>query len=238
MMGFDVDVVVLLLLAFALGGALAYLLRLRARRRGLEALARATLTAIDPKGAAAEAHFVRAVRPSEPPHGESPHGEPPHGETPHMAPPPEHVPLAPEDPELPLDLPAALPPSLAPHALARGRRIKPPKEAAKRPEPVPPAHGTAPPLLAAPEGAADDLKRLKGIGPQNERRLNALGIFHFRQIAAWTPEEVRWVGATLAFPGRIEREGWVGQARALLAGGTGPDGAPGAADDGDGGPAA
>jgi len=81
-----------------------------------------------------------------------------------------------------------------------------------------PHPGTRPPALEAPEGGvADDLKLLKGIGPQNEQRLNALGIFHFRQIAAWTPQEAAWVGSSLAFPGRIEREDWIGQARALAA---------------------
>jgi NADH-quinone oxidoreductase subunit E len=78
--------------------------------------------------------------------------------------------------------------------------------------------GRRPPMLASPrEGIADDLRRIKGIGPQNEARLNALGVYHHAQIAAWTPEEARWVGAYLAFAGRIEREDWVGQARALVA---------------------
>jgi len=74
--------------------------------------------------------------------------------------------------------------------------------------------------LAAPrDGKADDLKRIRGIGKQNEGRLHGLGIWHFDQIAAWTPSEVRWVGAFLAFPGRIEREDWVGQAAILAKGG-------------------
>ncbi len=85
--------------------------------------------------------------------------------------------------------------------------------------------GSQPPSLAAPQGEADDLKRLKGIGPQNERRLNALGIFHISQIAAWSAEEAQWIGAALGFPGRVEREGWVGQAQALLDG-TPPSDAP------------
>lgn len=72
-------------------------------------------------------------------------------------------------------------------------------------------------LPAARDGGADDLRRIKGIGPQNETRLNALGIYHIDQIASWTPSEVRWMGAYLSFPGRIEREDWIGQARALLA---------------------
>ncbi|MBN8916501.1 MAG: hypothetical protein J0I31_12985 [Rhizobiales bacterium] len=83
--------------------------------------------------------------------------------------------------------------------------------------------GMRPPALAAPEGeGADDLKQLKGIGPQNEQRLNGIGIFHLRQIAAWTPEEAAWVGSYLAFPGRIEREDWMGQAKAILEGGAPP----------------
>lgn len=78
--------------------------------------------------------------------------------------------------------------------------------------------GERPPALPGPRDAvADDLKRIRGIGPQNETRLNALGVYHFGQIAAWTPAEVRWVGAYLAFPGRIEREDWIGQARGLAA---------------------
>jgi len=79
--------------------------------------------------------------------------------------------------------------------------------------------GTRPEGYAgARDGVPDDLKVIKGIGPQNEARLNALGVFHFDQIAAWTPEEARWVGSYLAFPGRIEREGWIAQARGLASG--------------------
>jgi NADH-quinone oxidoreductase subunit E len=79
--------------------------------------------------------------------------------------------------------------------------------------------GERPPALPGPRaGGADDLRRIRGIGPQNATRLNALGIYHYDQIAAWTPVEVRWVGAYLAFPGRIEREDWIAQAKALAAG--------------------
>jgi len=70
-------------------------------------------------------------------------------------------------------------------------------------------------FAAARGGQADDLKLIKGIGPQNEQRLHALGIWHFSQIAGWTPANVEWVGTYLAFPGRIEREDWVAQAAGL-----------------------
>lgn len=75
--------------------------------------------------------------------------------------------------------------------------------------------GKRPTGLSTARGTADNLKLIKGIGPQNEGRLQALGIWHLSQIAAWTPENVEWVGAYLAFPGRIEREEWVKQAAAL-----------------------
>ena len=79
--------------------------------------------------------------------------------------------------------------------------------------------GKRPPGLLGPRGGkADDLKHVKGIGPQNEGRLHGLGIWHFDQIAAWTQEQVLWVGSYLAFPGRIDRENWVEQARLLAQG--------------------
>lgn len=81
------------------------------------------------------------------------------------------------------------------------------------------AIGARPVGLAAPVAEkADDLKRIKGIGRQNESRLHGLGIWHFHQIAAWTPENARWVGSFLAFQGRIEREDWIGQAKLLAEG--------------------
>ena len=67
-------------------------------------------------------------------------------------------------------------------------------------------------------GQADDLKRIRGIGPQNEGRLHALGIWHFAQIAAWSQDNVSWVGSYLAFPGRIDREEWIAQATTLADG--------------------
>lgn len=73
-------------------------------------------------------------------------------------------------------------------------------------------------LVAARDDEADDLKLIKGIGRQNEGRLHGLGIWHFEQIAGWTPDNVEWIGGYLAFPGRIEREDWVGQATLLAAG--------------------
>jgi predicted flap endonuclease-1-like 5' DNA nuclease len=74
--------------------------------------------------------------------------------------------------------------------------------------------------LAAPRnGVPDDLQRIRGIGRRIEQRLNGLGIYHFGQIAAWTPAEMRWIAQQLAFPDRIEWDDWIGQAIILAAGG-------------------
>ncbi|KST59474.1 NADH-quinone oxidoreductase subunit E [Methylobacterium sp. GXS13] len=80
------------------------------------------------------------------------------------------------------------------------------------------AVGTRPPGLdAARAGRPDDLTRIRGIDPDTSLRLNGLGIHHFDQIAAWARDEITWVGTYLAVPGRIDREDWVGQAKALSA---------------------
>ncbi|MFZ4071787.1 MAG: hypothetical protein ACOYJ6_16985 [Caulobacterales bacterium] len=76
-----------------------------------------------------------------------------------------------------------------------------------------------PPALAQPRGGApDDLRIIAGIGPKIESTLNSLGVYHFDQIAAWTPTQIGWVEQYLAFPGRILREGWIEQANALARG--------------------
>jgi len=74
-------------------------------------------------------------------------------------------------------------------------------------------------IAAPPDTEADDLKLIKGIGPRNEKACNGLGIYQFSQIADWTPDEAIWVGHHIAFPGRIERENWIAQARLLASGG-------------------
>lgn len=81
--------------------------------------------------------------------------------------------------------------------------------------------GTRPEALDGPRGGtADDLKRIKGVGPKMEQLCNSLGFYHFDQIAAWTPDEVQWVDQNLqGFKGRVSRDTWVDQARLLASGG-------------------
>ena len=73
-------------------------------------------------------------------------------------------------------------------------------------------------LLTAPRGAPDDLAKLSGVGPQVVKKLNDGGIFHYWQIAAMGPTDVATVDGLLKLSGRIARDKWVDQARALMAG--------------------
>ncbi|QHQ34608.1 NADH-quinone oxidoreductase subunit E [Algicella marina] len=73
-------------------------------------------------------------------------------------------------------------------------------------------------LSAAREGGPDDLKKIKGVGPKLEGLLHSLGFYHFDQVAAWSADEVAWVDEHLeGFKGRVTRDNWVEQAKALAA---------------------
>jgi poly(hydroxyalkanoate) granule-associated protein len=64
----------------------------------------------------------------------------------------------------------------------------------------------------------DDLKMISGIGPVLEGRLNADGIFTYRQIAALTDADIdRLESEVINFSGRIRRDDWIGQAGELHA---------------------
>lgn len=72
-------------------------------------------------------------------------------------------------------------------------------------------------LTEARGGQPDDLKRISGVGPKLEGLLHKNGVFHFDQIAAWTPEEIAYMDDQLSFKGRIERDGWIDQAKQFAA---------------------
>lgn len=66
---------------------------------------------------------------------------------------------------------------------------------------------------------ADDLKKIKGIGPKFEHALNERGIRSYAQIAAWTEQDVLEVAHSLkVHPSRIARDGWIETARELARG--------------------
>ena len=108
-------------------------------------------------------------------------------------------------------------PAATPVTTATATPVSAPVAGAAAPE----ATGTRPPVLqAARDGKPDDLKKIKGVGPKLEGLLNAQGIYHFDQIAAWNEDELAWIDSHLeGFYGRASRDEWVPQARILVGGG-------------------
>ena len=97
------------------------------------------------------------------------------------------------------------------------------KRSSARPSKEPVATAPRAPIHAglprAQSQPAENLKLIKGIGPKSESQLNRLGVNRFQHVAEWSAAEQAHYGKALAFPGRIEREDWVGQARILAKGG-------------------
>jgi small subunit ribosomal protein S2 len=83
-------------------------------------------------------------------------------------------------------------------------------------EALPPAEKTLGfEALPGPRGVADDLKKLPGVSPAIEKKLNDLGIFHYWQIAGLNPEAAHNVGEEMGLPGRVD--GWIAQAKTFSA---------------------
>jgi small subunit ribosomal protein S2 len=74
------------------------------------------------------------------------------------------------------------------------------------------------PLFEAPAGDPDDLKKITGVGPSLEKKLRQLGVTKIEQIANFSDEDLEKVDLALNSKGRIQRDDWVGQAKALVAG--------------------
>ena len=72
--------------------------------------------------------------------------------------------------------------------------------------------GARPDALWIARGKADDLTSIAGVNATTAKALNEIGVFHHHQIAKWRAPEIAWVEHHLAFPDRIEREGWIAQA--------------------------
>ena len=84
------------------------------------------------------------------------------------------------------------------------------------PADVPAYSGEAFERLAAPRGAPDDLKKISGIGPQLEQKLNEAGIYHYWQIAALNDADTAKLDRDLKLNGRAARDNWIVSARALI----------------------
>ena len=89
------------------------------------------------------------------------------------------------------------------------------KAAPKKAKPVAASKTDENGRLSKPLGQADDLKLIKGVGAVLERRLNEAGVFHYWQIADLRKAQVEALETVLRFPGRIARDNWKTQARAL-----------------------
>jgi predicted flap endonuclease-1-like 5' DNA nuclease len=105
----------------------------------------------------------------------------------------------------------------APKAAAKPKAAAAPKAEAK-PKAAKPAKPAGPERLTAPrKGKADDLKEIEGIGPALEKLVNAMGFYHFDQIAKWSEADVALVDAEMkTFKGRITRDKWVSQAKIIV----------------------
>ena len=69
--------------------------------------------------------------------------------------------------------------------------------------------------ISAPRGDADDLKRITGVTPKLEQRLNDLGVFHFWQFADWDAGQVAALEKALGARDKVTRESWVAQAKKI-----------------------
>jgi NADH-quinone oxidoreductase subunit E len=123
-----------------------------------------------------------------------------------------------------------------PVAAENARPIVMPKAPAKAPgktRPVKAKPLVAEPVAVAPAEAekpkrqtvaravktrADDLKRISGIGPKLEQVLNGMGVRRYADVALWSDKDVQRIDDQLGFAGRIVRDGWVAQAKALMKG--------------------
>jgi NADH-quinone oxidoreductase subunit E len=129
--------------------------------------------------------------------------------------------------EAPPPPPPPPPPAPATPVAAAVPAPKPKKVKAARPERIPdppkPVLKSAPKaidgrpeLLKKAIGQADDLKLIRGVGPALEKLLNKIGVWHFDQIANWSPQELAWIDDKLdGFKGRAKRDEWVRQAKKL-----------------------
>jgi large subunit ribosomal protein L21 len=94
-------------------------------------------------------------------------------------------------------------------AAAKATEAKPAAAKVTEAKPAAPKAGKA--------AAGGDLKKLSGVGPALEKKLIAAGVTSLEQVAAWTEADVTKIDEELSFKGRIEREGWIAQAKELTA---------------------
>lgn len=103
-------------------------------------------------------------------------------------------------------------------AVKQAEEAKKAKAAKAEPKAEKPKGKAKPKKAAVAAVATDDLKQLKGVGPALEKKLHAEGVTSFAQIAGWGPDDITDMDDKLSFKGRIDRDGWVEQAKTLASG--------------------
>lgn len=106
-------------------------------------------------------------------------------------------------------------PAAAPRKPASARKRATPSSGKKEAEAPKMTVSGRPAALEKP-AQPDDLKAISGVGPKLEKVLNGFGIWTYAQVAALDEAEIAWLDGELGFGGRIGRDDWTGQARALL----------------------
>lgn len=104
---------------------------------------------------------------------------------------------------------------------AKAAKAKPVSVATKAPgkvavPEVKPVAVKAAPAARKKGRGADDLKKISGIGPKLGEMLNGLGVVSFADIAGWSEEDVAHFDQELGLDGRIAKDNWIAQAKALL----------------------
>lgn len=107
----------------------------------------------------------------------------------------------------------------SPKAVTEAKPVKPAAKGASKPAKGAAAGGRVDEARGMVYDSApaevDDLKLISGVGPVLEEKLNSVGIYRFEQIANWSERNMQEFDELLSFKGRIEREEWLKQAKAL-----------------------
>ena len=101
--------------------------------------------------------------------------------------------------------------------VAPAPKVKAVKTAVAKPDAAKPAAAKSAAPKATETASGADLKKLSGVGPALEKKLIAAGVTSLEQVAAWTEADVSKIDEELSFKGRIDREGWIAQAKDLTA---------------------
>lgn len=104
---------------------------------------------------------------------------------------------------------------ITPQASSISEEVSPEERTSKARSAVSAAIGSK--IKTASADIKDDLKKINGIGPFIEKKLNDIGIYTYEQISQFDTELIAQItDAIQFFPGRINRDDWVGQAKKLM----------------------